>query len=305
MTDSTLAPVARLRVARRTALPESDTASTPSRQRDTSRRPTGLVYLYAVLPEGVRIPAILGIDPAEPLFPIEADGLVAAVSRVSADRFEEAPLNEMLSDLAQLAPHVVRHEETVRELTSLSVPVVPAAFGRVYRGENGVRAMLRDEGERLKRLLSELRGKEEWGLKITKDTARLWVAAETASPKLRELAEEEAAAQPGRAYLLRRQRERLHGAEAARIETDAIEGMLERIRSCASRIVVEDLLASTTPGDVQVALKGALLIPRPDVDGLKTVLRELEATYGPLGFGFDLNGPWAPYSFVRDGGGLN
>lgn len=269
-----------------------------------SDRAPALLYLYAVLPVGVTVGDLPGIDAAGTLFSIEADGLLAAVSRVPADQFEEAPLNEIMSDLARLAPYAVRHEETVRGLTSLGAPVVPAAFGRVYRGEAGIRSMLRAEGERLKRLLNELEGKEEWGLKVTKDAARLWEAASTASPKLRELAEEEAAAQPGRAYLIGRQRERLHGTEAARIEADAIEGILERIRPSATRTVVEDLPPST-PGDVQVALKAALLVPQPDVDALKATVRELEGTYGRLGFGFDLNGPWAPYSFVKDGGGLD
>lgn len=247
---------------------------------------------------GLRDKTIPGMEPEEPVFAIEAGGLIAAVSRVPAAQFEEEPLNDLLSDLARLAPYAVRHEEAVRALGSVAPNLVPAAFGRVYRGVDGVKALLQTEGPGLRRLLGELAGKDEWGLKVIKDAARLWAAAETASPRLQQLARQEAEAQPGRAYLLRRQRERLHGAEAARLEREALEGVLSRLRDAGARVLVEEL-PPHTPGEVEIALKGALLIGRGDADRLRETVGRLDQEAGSWGLSLELNGPWAPYSFIH------
>src|SRR5207253_10893821 len=147
------------------------------------------LYLYAVLQADTPAHRLLGeggiagLEPGQPLFAIVADGLVAAVSRVPAATFEEQALNELVADMARLAPLAVGYEEAVGTLARVAPAVVPMHFGAVYRGPEGVEALLRARRGALRDLLQRLHGTQEWGLQLFAEPEDLerWVAQESAA----------------------------------------------------------------------------------------------------------------------------
>jgi hypothetical protein len=262
----------------------------------------GLLYLYGIVAAEsdahrlIESGRVAGIEPDQPLFPIEAGGLVAAVSRVSAVTFDEPSLNALITDLPRLTPLAVRHEEAVRAM--LGSAMIPMAFGTVYRSVESVQAMVRDRAGEFRRLLGWLSGREEWGIKIVADLAAVRRAAEAESATLRSLAEEEAAATPGRAYLLARRREQMLDAESSRL----VEGMLTEIvhqlvRSSES--MIQDDPGPPQPGMEQLVFKGALLVDSDRADELCAAAVELDRAHAARGLRIETSGPWAPYSFVR------
>src|SRR3712207_7015484 len=70
------------------------------------RPPRSTLLPYTTL---FRSRCVPGLQPGEPLFAVEAEGLVGAVSRVPAATFDEEPLNALLTD---------RSEEHTSELQS-------------------------------------------------------------------------------------------------------------------------------------------------------------------------------------------
>src|SRR5439155_16909931 len=85
-------------------------------------RSSSLVYLYGIVEAGtpahrlLKEQSIPGLDPGDPLFAVESAGLVAAVSLVSAEAFQEQPLHELVADLPRLASYAIRHEVAVGRL---------------------------------------------------------------------------------------------------------------------------------------------------------------------------------------------
>src|SRR5439155_4486076 len=177
-----------------------------------------------------------------------SSGLIAAVSRVPAAVFEEAELNALLSDLQRLAPLAVRHEQTIRALLPAAPALIPMAFGAVYRSPERVRSLLRAEAQTFRRLLSELRHKEEWGLKVFQDTARVREVAEGESAELRRLDRQAAEAGPGRAFLLGKRRDQLVAKESERLVDRALRTILERL-AAASAAVYRDEIPLEQPAD--------------------------------------------------------
>ena len=263
-----------------------------------------LLYLYGIVPAGSAAHRLLterrvpGIQPGKLLFPIEAAGLVAAVSDVPVETFDEAPLNALLTDLPRLTPYALRHEEAVRAL--LVSALIPMTFGAIYRGPERVIALLQQRADELHDLLAALEGRQEWGLKVFTDTPRLLEAAATASDDLQRLASEAAAATPGRAYLLDKQRERLLAHEAARLASVSLGAILARL-SAMSAAVVQDDTGPAQPGDEQLGLKAAFLVEDREVTAFRTAVADLERAHAAHGLRLELSGPWAPYSFVREG----
>ena len=267
-----------------------------------------LLYLYGIVEagtEGERLLAsgsVPGLAPDEPLFPVVDGDLVAAVSRVPPATFEEEPLNALLADLPRLAPLAVQHEEAVRALLPVAPALVPMSFGMVYRGPEGVATLLRERGDAFRELLARVRGKYEWGLRVFRDVPRWLATADATSDELLRLAEEAAAASPGKAYLLGKQRERLRAAEADRLAAAALEAIVARLEPM-SAAVRHNSLGAAPPGPTRLVLSAAFLVDTGDTERFRAAAAELERAYQPQGLSLELSGPWAPYSFVGDARG--
>lgn len=273
---------------------------------DTALGSGDLLYLYGIVPAGSAAHRLLarrqieGMQDGVPLFPIEADGLVAAVSAVPAALFDEEPLNALVSDLNRLTPYALRHEEAVRSL--LSSPLVPMTFGAVYRGVDGIATLLREHRSTFGSLLERLRGCEEWGLKVFSSPVRLLESAAGASDQIRQMDAEIAALPPGRAYLATKRRERALAAEAGRLASVMLTAIFERLADL-SAAAVQDEPGPPQPGAEQLVLKAAFLVDDDAVQEFRSVAEELGQTYSPRGLRLEVSGPWAPYSFVRASGG--
>lgn len=272
---------------------------------ETQRGAGQLLYLYGVVAPDSDAAALLqmgrmsGIEPDQPLFAIGAAGLVAVVSLVPADVFDEEPLNALVSDLERLTPYAVRHEEAVRAL--LDSAVIPMTFGAVYRTPERVAALLAEQAPYFRGLLSRFQGRREWGVKVFADHARLLQIAEQESDALRGLAEEAATARPGRAYLIARKRDQQLAAEASQLAADPIAQILGRLGDLSGDVVQDDP-GPVQPGDEQLALKAAFLVDDRRHDTFRDAVAELADACAPRGLRLELSGPWAPYSFVRSRG---
>jgi hypothetical protein len=282
----------------------------PSAQ--TAPSPTGsteggtLVYLYGVLAAGTAAhehllaDGIAGLAPEGPLYAVEVGGLVAATSRVPAARFDEEPLNALIGDLGALAPYAVRHEEAVRALFEAGPAVVPLAFGAIYRDEAGVRRLLTEGAERLRGMLQRLTARQEWGVKLLADQARLAETVEQESERLRRLAAEAASAGPGRAYLLARSLERSLTAELERLSAEVAADLLERLAvlSVARRIDALPAQPDDGRGGPRLVAKAAYLLKAAVAQRFAALVVDLHREQEPRGFGLELSGPWPPYSFA-------
>src|SRR5438128_1804579 len=127
--------------------------ASPSRLPTAASHCTSFLYLYGIVPaessshhllEARQVP---GLEPTEPLFPVAVGELVAAVSAVPSDSFEEQALNELVGDLGRLAPLAVRHEEAIRMLLEAGPAIVPMSFGTVYRSQERLVATLQERAD--------------------------------------------------------------------------------------------------------------------------------------------------------------
>ena len=271
-----------------------------------SAPPDALLYLYAIadavgdVSERLASAAAPGLDAAEPLFGIEAAGLLAIVSRVPCAVFQEEPLNALVADIPRLAPYVVGHEEVVRTLAGASVDLIPMSFGAVYRSAERVEALLTERSEEFKAVLNRLRGRVEWGLKLFVDAGRL-LAAAGATAELRSLTGEIGTAAPGRAYLLGKRRERLLAAEARRLLDETVEQILGVLGPLCVAVRREETVRAADDGP-QLALKAEFLLERESAVRFRSAAAALRRSSAMLGCLLELNGPWAPYSFVGNPG---
>jgi hypothetical protein len=176
--------------------------------------------------------------------------------------------------------------------------VAPLRFGTIYLSRENVARVLAERAAQLRATLERLKGREEWGLNVYVERARLREQVATLSERLREMEAEAAAAPPGRAYLLRKKVDALRDEEA-RAETrraaSTIESELAKTCDGAARLrVIKD--EAGEQGELVTRL--AFLIRREGFDDFRAAAERLAERYTPLGFRFELTGPWPAYNFA-------
>jgi hypothetical protein len=228
---------------------------------------------------------------------IEAGGLAAVVSRVPLSDYGEDALASRLTDAAWTAARAIRHERVVEHVARRAA-VVPLRFGTIYLRRESVEGMLDDRGAQLRAGLARLDGREEWGLNVYVERARLREEVTRVSARLRELGEHAESSTPGQAYLLRKKIDTMRDEEA-RAETKRIAFEIEEALAAAcdgaSRLRV---LKDEAAAHGELAARLAFLVARERFDEFREAAERLAEEHAPLGFSFELTGPWPAYNFV-------
>jgi hypothetical protein len=249
-------------------------------------------WVYCVLGEGRDLPAGATGLGEQPRF-IAAAGLTALVSRVPLSEFGEAPLRENLNDLNWLERTVRAHEAVLDAM--LPGALVPMRVCTIYSDEAQVRAMLESREALLREALTRVAGKQEWGVKIVADRARL---EEHARREVGVEAEVDGKSEGG-AYLARKQLAGRVREEADRMLDGAVRETHARLEEWAAGSVILPAQNRELAGyEGDMIFNGAYLVEEERTDQFTALLDELRAQYVQLGLQLDLTGPWPAYNFA-------
>jgi len=228
---------------------------------------------------------------------IAVDALAAVCSGVALADYGEEALQARLADATWTAVRAMRHERVVAHF-AWRTSVVPLRFGVIYLTRGGVEQMLAARRAELQAIIERLRGREEWGVNVYCDRAKLLEQIVTLSPRLRELREQAARATPGQSYLLQKKIEALRADEVraeVRRTSNEIERELARAGAGAARLrVLKD--EASEHGDA--VAKFAFLVARTRFDDFRAAAERLAEAHAPAGYKLELTGPWPAYNFA-------
>jgi hypothetical protein len=252
-----------------------------------------LVYVYAVLPRPAAS-GLTGIN-SRPVRFVSDGELVAAVSDVPAEDFDEAPLNEHVRDMGWLGPRAVAHQEVNSQLHQTVEATVPLAFGTVFRDDDRVRQLLRDQAPALTQRLRAVQGCAEWvvALHAVRELDSAYIAER--STAIQDVRKEIANSSPGRAHLLNRRLAELERDEARRLRAEAAEEVLAHLREMTVDAYAEPLPTDTVERPL---LRVSVLVRRLDEERFVEEVESLRARWPEPGYRLLLTGPWPPYRFA-------
>src|SRR4030088_2015711 len=131
-----------------------------------------LRYVYGIARAGdaarVAAAGLTGID-EKPVGCVVEGALAAAVSDVDEAEKGEAALNEHVRDLDWLAVRAAQHQAVNGRLLELLGTVLPLSFGAIYRDDERVRQMLREDAGDRSAQLASLAGHAEWVVTVSRD----------------------------------------------------------------------------------------------------------------------------------------
>src|SRR5947209_11025321 len=223
--------------------------------------------------------------------------LAAVVSGVPLADYGEGELPSHLADAAWTATRALRHERVVEHFARRA-GVVPLRFGTIYLRREGVGRMLSERGAQFLSILKRLEGREEWGLNVYVERALLREAVTALSARLRELEGRASSSPPGQAYLVRKKIESLRDEEA-RAETRRVAAEVEsRLAVASDRAARLRVLKDEATEQGELAVRLAFLVLRQKFDEFRAAAEALAVEFTPLGFRFELTGPWPAYNFA-------
>jgi len=250
-------------------------------------------YVYGVVPASElakdAFAGTRGVSPSGAIVLIADKELAAITSDVPLSEFGEAAIADNLHDEAWLEEKVRAHE-AVLEAALQRAPLVPFRFGTIYSSDEHVRKMLRETAE-LDEAIERLTGRVELGVKAFLDVERF--------ERARAGGDDPGPESSGRAYLLRKQRDRRLAEERSAFVAQCAAESHERLAAAAEDARANPLQPSEVSGrPAEMILNGAYLVREDGQEAFTEALAALEQSGGPHGVHYELTGPWPAYNFV-------
>jgi hypothetical protein len=234
-----------------------------------SRRPPSLRSVPDSVP-GAGSPRLLQID----------RDIWAVVADAPLERFSGEALQKELQDVDAISRHALAHASIV-EFFFHHAPVIPLKLLTLFSSDEVARAGLKARAARLRRMFADLRGLEEWGVRIFAGEVEERGAAALTS---------------GREYL--QTKKRLHDQAVAppRTIVRTVNGALSSIGKLAARTKKE---AFPSPGKGRPYVAGASYLVRTARRGAwRKKVMKTTSHLASQGHRLEMSGPWPPYHFV-------
>jgi hypothetical protein len=239
------------------------------------------IYVYSVIEASEpRTFGKIGIGGrGDEVFTVHHRGLAAVVSQTPMIIYD--PTRE----------NALAHERVNEVIIEQSMTPVPMSFGTVFRSEKDVVEFLNDTYDALHDVLQKMKGKLEYGLKVTWDRDEVLAELQVENEEIRRLKAEIEHNRNASTYFARMQLGRL-------VEQALADKSLRYVRDIYEHL--RDAAIASRPNKVigdKMILNGAFLVERDRTQVFDEKLQEIAQRYDGKLF-FRQSGPWAPYNFV-------
>ena len=224
--------------------------------------------------------------------------LAAVVSAAPLAEFGQEALEANLGDMVWLETRARAHQAVLDALLALTT-LVPMKFATIYYSPAGVEKLLAEHYDEFVMLLSQLRGRGEWGLKLYCDETRLAAHLAEISPEVRRLQAEIESKPKGAAYLLARKLQEISEQEVERVSLDMADNIHTALAALSAAAHMNPVHSEEITGRPErMLLNAAYLVDNAALEAFRAVVDEQAAEPNNRGFEFQLTGPWPPYNFV-------
>jgi hypothetical protein len=187
--------------------------------------------------------------------------------------------------------NALTHEHVNEVVMDDGFTPVPMSFGTIFRTEDDTVEFLKDTADALREVLHKMKGKLEFGLKVTWDREAVLAELEHANEELRRLKAEIVNNQQSSTYFARMQLGRLVEQALAERSDSYVREIYYHLQEAAIASRSNKVI-----GDKMI-MNAAFLVERDKAGDFDARVHEIGKKYeGKLTFRY--TGPWPPYNFV-------
>jgi len=231
------------------------------------------------------------------IYSIYLQGIYAVVGDVSTKEFSEDNLKKNLANMEWVEKKVRQHERVIEEIMK-ETTTLPFKFATVFKTEKNMQELLDLHNDKFKKVISDIEGKEEWGLKIYCDVKKFKEAIVKEDEKVKEIDREISFAGKGKAYLLKKKKDGFIDNILDKRISGCTQDSFDRLKRQSEDVKINKLLSKEiTQKEERMVLNAAFLIQKKRIKEFDNILAYLKTKYGDKGLEFNWTGPWPPYNF--------
>ncbi|AGI68585.1 GvpL/GvpF-family gas vesicle protein 3 [Octadecabacter antarcticus 307] len=265
------------------------------------RSATSIVYAYGVLTNcsdiALDMPRsdLAGLVKNGPLRILPFGNIAAVVCDFVLPNGSD--LETLLEDSRSAERLILNHHQVLSYIVSQHT-ILPLRFGAAFTEDAGVIAALGGRCSELQKALGRIDGALEWGVKTFCDRKLLKQRVRGTGSEISDLESEIAKQGEGKAFFLRRRKERLILEEVEEILEQCVVGTQEQLEPSVIEEALVKLQPPTVHGHEHDMLSNiSYLIARGTEDAFMQSLEDLRLAHAPYGLEYQMNGPWPAYSF--------
>lgn len=255
-----------------------------------------IIYAYCITQKTSNLKTIENL--IDSLYFVYHKGLFAVVSKVGVDEFNAEGLKKNMADLEWVKKKVWLHERVVEGIMKNSC-LIPLKFATLFNSEESLKAVLEEYAEQFRIILTSLKDKEEWGVKIYCDLGKLKEVLLLEDEEILNIDKEISFSSTGKAYFLKKKEELLNIAVNKKFNEYG-QMSFNRLREVSQEAGINKLLPKeVTERNDKMILNSVFLINKNKVRYFLNIVENLRAKYTDKGLFFDCTGPWPPYNFCN------
>lgn len=254
-----------------------------------------LIYVYCISDSPLRLDHV---SEQESLKCLMFQEFYAIVKQVSPDEFSEENLKKNFADLPWIEIHARDHIRIIGEVMKNST-VIPFKFGTIFNSEESLGKFIQNYSGSLTENLKNIKGKEEWSVKIYCNRTLLNQQIVEISEDVRTLEQEILESMPGKAFLLKRKKVELIEKEVEKVMQICGQSCYDELAALSELTQINNLLPKELSERTDnMILNVSCFVNQGRVNELLSAIGELQKKYKNVGFDMAVAGPWPPFSFI-------
>jgi hypothetical protein len=254
-----------------------------------------LIYLYCISDSPLGI--VRNVKPTY-MESLKFDDFYAIVKYVSDSEFSEDNFKIYSANNQWVETNAREHMRVIGMIMEYST-VIPFKFGTIYHTNAGLQKFITDYSVSLIANFDNVRGKEEWAVKVYCNRKALYNQIDELSEAAADLEKQIMASSPGKAFLLGIKKTALVDNEMDRLCEDYGQKYYDEFKSLSEYTCLSSLLSKENTGRAEtMILNAAFLVRKDKVPDLKWTFNTLRKKDENYGFSIEATGPLPPFSFI-------
>jgi len=263
------------------------------------------LYLYCIREKTESAPsfATKGIDGRGKVFIFPYRELEAVISEVSLDEFRSEEVQKKAQeDPLWIREKAVIHENVIEEAMRKEDKIsslIPMRFGIIFKDEKSLEEELSKDYPKIKSVLENLKGKQEWSIKIyLKDKETFEKLIKEKNETIKEKEKEIASLPEGLAFFMEEELKEIIAKEINKELNNFAEDIFERLKDFSFDLAKGKLLEKELTGkEKPMVLNVSCLILEDRIEDFKKGVEALDQGINTKGFYLEHSGPWPVYNF--------
>ncbi|MCK9400011.1 MAG: GvpL/GvpF family gas vesicle protein [Bacteroidales bacterium] len=254
-----------------------------------------LIYVYCISNSPL---GLVHIMESKGLKSLMFDDFFVIVKYVSENEFSKENFKKNLSDFQWLESNAREHIRVI-DLIMEYCTVIPFKFGTIYHSKDSLKKFIADYSDSLIENFHNIKGKEEWSVKIYCERKTLSEQIDELSEEAADLEKQIMASSPGKAFLLKRKKADLIETEIDRLCKNYGQEYYNEFKKLSESTSINNLLPKELTGrEDAMILNATYLVSKNNLTDFKSIVDRLRKNDGNSGFIIEATGPWPPFSFI-------